>query len=264
MKTKKMPVAFVTDFGPSPAIETDDYTEALGKLGRSFANPKAIVIMSGHWEIKESVAVTSAKKPGVMHDYSGFPEEFYRLDYPCPGDPDLAKEIVEFLLAKGISAKTDSDRSLDHGAWVSLSRIYPKADIPTLQISVPANDPGRTMEIGRILSQLRERGVLLIGAGALSHNLRLVFRHQKNDPADGWALEFDSWISDKLDRGAVEDLLNYRTLAPSAHLAAPTAEHFDPLFFVLGAAQGESLVHFYRGFYYGNGLMKIIIPAGTS
>jgi 4,5-DOPA dioxygenase extradiol len=264
MKIKSMPAVFVTDFGPFPAIETDDYTESLKELGKNFARPRAIVIMSGHWETKGMLFVTSSKRPGVIHDYSGFPEEFYRLDYPCPGDPELAEEMVELVLAEGISAKMDTARSLDHGAWVPLSRLYPKADIPTVQISVPVGNPRMTMEIGRILSPLREKGVLLVGSGALSHNLPLVFRHQKNDLPDSWALEFDSWISDKLDGNAIEDLLNYKALAPSVHLAAPTSEHFDPLFFMLGAARGESIVHFYRGIYYGNGLMKIFFSAGTS
>ena len=206
---------------------------------------------------KEPLAVTASEKPGVMHDYSGFPEEFYRLDYPSPGDPKLAEEVADILLSAGFSTKVDKKRPFDHGAWVPLSRLYPKADIPTIQLTVPdVEDKRRIFEVGRALSQLRERGILLIGAGALSHNLRLAFAHEKNDPADGWVLEFDSWISNKLNQGNIEGLLNYRSLAPSARLAAPTSEHFDPLFFVLGAAGNERPTHFYQGIRNGNGVMR--------
>ena len=206
---------------------------------------------------KEPLAVTAAKKPGVMHDYSGFPEEFYRLNYPSLGDPKLAKEAADLLSSNGVPTNTDPNRPLDHGAWVPLSRLYPKADIPTIQLTVPdVEDKRKIFEVGRILSSLRERGILLIGAGALSHNLRLAFAHEKNDPADGWVLEFDSWISDKLNQGNIEGLLNYRSLAPSARLAAPTSEHFDPLFFVLGAAGNERPTHFYQGIRNGNGVMR--------
>ena len=215
--------------------------------------------MSGHWTAKGPLAVTAAKKPGVMHDYTGFPEEFYRLDYPSPGDPKLAEEVADLLSSNGFPTNIDPTRALDHGAWVPLSRLYPKADVPTIQLTVPDNKGERKIfEIGRTLSPLRDRGVLLIGAGALSHNLRLAFAHEKNDPADDWVLQFDSWISDKLNERNVEDLLNYRSLAPSARLAAPTSEHFDPLFFVLGAAGNERPTHFYQGIRNGNGVMRVL------
>jgi 4,5-DOPA dioxygenase extradiol len=253
-----MPAIFVTDFGPFPAIEIDGYTDALSKLGRELPLPKAILIMSGHWETRGPLGVSSAKKPGVIHDYSGFPKEYYSLNYPCPGDPALAEEIVKILSVNSIDAKSDSKRSLDHGAWVPLSRLYPKANIPVVQLSVPREEPQKIYEIGRVLSVFREQQVLLVGAGALSHNLRLALVNQKNDPPDEWVISFNAWIQDKLEKGMVEELFNYRKLAPSANLAAPTPEHFDPLFFMLGVASGDRLQTIHQSIRYGNGLMKII------
>jgi len=256
MIQNRFPALFVSDFGPMPAFEEDAYTACLEKTGKSLPRPRAIVVMSGHWETSGAVAVTASAKPGIIYDYSGFPEEFYRVTYPCPGDLVLAQEIATLLSAAKIPARPDSKRALDHGAWVPLYRLYPKADIPVIEISSPGSAHG-VFEIGKALAPLRERGILLVGAGALSHNLRLAFQHQKNDPPDKWAVEFDHWIADKLDHGKTEDLLNYHTLAPSAALAAPTEEHFNPLFFTLGAALGEPVHHLYREIRYGNGIMRV-------
>jgi 4,5-DOPA dioxygenase extradiol len=257
MATGRVPAAFISDFGPMPALEDDDYTASLKKMGQALPRPSTILVMSGHWEAQEKLAVTAAKRPGVIHDFSGFSEEFYKLDYPCPGNPDLARDAVELLSEAGFSARTDPNRGLDHGAWVPLSRLYPKADLPVVQITVPSEeDPRRTFQIGKALAPLRERGVLLLGAGAVSHNLHLALVHQKNDPADEWAIAFNEWLSDQLQHKRTENLLNYRRLAPAADLAAPTAEHMNPFFYVLGAGQGENLTHFYEGIRYGNGVLR--------
>lgn len=258
----RFPAAFVTDFGPLPALEADAYTEALGKLGTLVPKPKAVVVMSGHWEAEGIIAVSSAKKPGVLYDFTGFPNAYYQFKYACPGHPATALEVIRLLSAAGVPAKADAARPLDHGAWVPLSRMYPKANVPVVQIAVPAGDPRLTFRIGQALSPLRDKGVLLIGSGALSHNLQLALAHGKDDSADKWATDFDTWISDKLSKGLAEDLFNYRSQAPSARLAAPTSEHFNPFFFALGAASREPMRQAYRGIAYGNALMKILI-SGT-
>jgi 4,5-DOPA dioxygenase extradiol len=252
-----MPVVFVSDFGPFPAVENDAYTDALAELGRTLPKPRAIVIMSGHWETRWPIAVTAAETPGIVHDYSGFPQEFYRLDYPSPGDPALARRIAERLTARRISAVTDPNRPLDHGAWVPLSRMYPDADIPVVQVTVPAT-PGESLKIGEVLAEELTDDVLLVGSGALSHNLRLIFAHGKDDAPDEWALEFDDWWMDRLRDGRTEDLLNFKKTAPSADLAVPTLDHINPFFFSLGAAKGTPPAVFHQSIRYGNGLMKIL------
>ncbi len=254
----KIPAAFVTDFGPVPAFESDAYTEALSRLGRGLPRPSAIVVMSGHWESTREILITSAKTPGIIHDYFGFPDEFYRFTYPCPGNPKLATEIAQLLSFYDMPAKTDTTRPLDHGAWVPVSRMYPKADISVLQVAVPRAGARFAFDIGRLLAPLRDKGVLLLGAGALSHNLKLAMVHKKDDTPDAWAMELDAWIMDRVVRRDHEGLLQYRRTAPSIRLAAATAEHFDPFFFTLGAAMGEPLKQLYGGVAYGNGLMKIL------
>jgi len=257
---KKMPAAFITDFGPMPAVETDDYTQALGRLGQSLPRPKAVLVMSGHWEADGPLGLTASAKPETIYDYSGFPQEYYKVGYPAPGDPALAREAAALLNMAGFPSRTDPDRGLDHGAWAPMSRVFPKADIPTVQITVPAGeDPKKIMAIGRALAPLRDKGVLLTGAGTLSHNLRLVHFGGKDDAPDAWAREYDSWVTDKLDKGDVASLQRTMTLAPSAKLAAPTPEHLDPFFFVLGAAEGEPRTDFYHGIKYGNGLLRAFL-----
>jgi 4,5-DOPA dioxygenase extradiol len=253
-----MPVAFISDFGPMPAIERDDYTDALGRLGREIPRPKAVLVMSGHWEARETLLVTSSARPEIIYDYYGFPEEFYQVRYPCPGDPETAGEAVRLLTEAGFPAKTDPKRGLDHGAWVPLSCVYPEADVPIIQMTVPSREaPSKIIAIGRALAPLRERGVLIVGAGAIIHNLsRLRFGSEK---ADDWAEAFDAWFGPRLDAGAVGEIADYERLAPSAKLAVPTPEHFDPLFFVLGAADGERPTHYFRALRHGSGLLRAFV-----
>lgn len=256
MAQLKMPVIFITDFGPMAAVKSDDYTEALEKLGRELPRPKAIVVMSGHWEAGEYLSATASAVPEIIYDYHGFPEDYYHLRYPCPGDPETAEEVVRLLTEAGFLATTDPNRGIDHGAWVPLSRVYPKADVPIVQLTVPANqEPRKIIAIGQALAPLRERGVLIAGAGAIIHNLYMV-RFGSHQP-DEWAAAFDAWIGPLLDAGAVEEIADYQKRAPSFRLAVPTSEHFDPLLFVLGAAEGEKPTHFFRKIDHGNGLFRV-------
>src|SRR5262249_9470716 len=131
----RLPVAFVSDLGPFPAVDRSEYTDALERLGRELPRPKAILVMSGHWHAENALGVTSSKKPGIEYDYSGFPERYYQVDYPAPGAPETAGRAVELLTAAGFEAGADPDRPLDHGAWVPLTRLYPKADVPVVQLT---------------------------------------------------------------------------------------------------------------------------------
>lgn len=253
----KSPAIFITDFGPMPAVEQDDYTAALGVLGASLGKPKAVIVMSGHWEADGELGLTASAKPELIFDYHGFPDEYYQVSWPAPGAPEVAKEAAALLNKAGLKAYTDPERGLDHGAWAPMSRVFPKADVPIVQLTVPAGDPPeRLMAIGRALAPLREKGVVLAGAGTLSHNLRLVHFGGKDDAPDAWVKEYDAWVSDKLDRGDTATLQKVMTLAPSARLAAPTPEHLDPFFYVLGAGEGGKRTDYYHGIKYGNGLLR--------
>ena len=254
----RMPVLFVSDFGPMPAVETDSYTAALGRIGQQLPRPRAIVAMSGHWLAQGALAVTTSPEPPIIYDYYGFPREYYEVTWPCTGAPEVAARALTLLGVAGIRAQPDPVRGIDHGAWCPLRRVYPEADIPIVQITLPAGDvPRNIMRVGQALAPLRDDGVLLVGAGTLIHNLRRVHFHGKNDPPDDWAQRFDDWMQQRLDPPNTDDLEAYRALAPDARLAAPTTEHFDPLFFVLGAASGEPVTHLHRDIKWGNGSLRI-------
>ena len=237
----RLPVLFVTDMGPDPALFSADYARALERLGRDLPRPRAIVVMSGHWPARDALKLSSSPRPEIVHDYRGFPAELYARKYPVAGAPELAEQAAALLRAAGRPAKLDADRGLDHGAWAPLTRLYPGADVPVVQLTVPAGrPPEEILAVGRALAPLRERGVLLTASGNLSHDLRQ-YDWGSRDAAP-WAREFEGWLLPRLKSGKTSDLLAYREKAPHAELAAPTTEHFDPLFFALGAGDGGRFV----------------------
>ena len=255
----RTPALFVSHGSPMIAIEDDPWGHALRDFGSRLPRPRAAVVVSGHFEAPGPVRVTAAARPGTIHDFSGFPEELYRLRYPAPGEPELARRAVELLETAGIPAVPDSDRGFDHGAWVPLRFLFPDADVPVIEVSQPSDrSPRRMMEIGAALSSLRDEAVMVVGTGGVVHNLR------RFDPGAGpdvsvaeWAKEFESWFVEKLDAMDVEALADYRRRAPHAALAVPTPEHFDPVFAVLGSAgPGERATTVYEGFRYGTISMR--------
>ena len=237
------------------AIEQGAYTDALRGFGLRHSGMRAIVVISAHWQAPRPLRVTAWRSAPVIHDFGGFPDALYALDYPAPGAPSLAAEIA--ALAGG-EAVLDRARGLDHGAWVPLRLAWPEGAVPALEVALPAPAaPRELFELGRALRPLRERGVLFMGSGGIVHNLRRVRFLDRDGPVDGWAAEFDRWVAERLAAGDTEALLSYRQLAPHAELAVPTTEHFDPLFCVLGACfEGEPAAAIYEGFQYGNLSMR--------
>ncbi len=258
MKQKKAPALFVTDWGPMPAYENDAYTTALSKIEIDLPQPTAIIIMSGHWHTNDIVQITSAQDQEIIYDYYGFSEESYKIKYPYKGDPALAHKITELLLKANIPSQQNQKRGLDHGAWVPLYRMYPKANIPIVQISVPAADPKNIYDIGKALAPLRDQNVLIIASGSLIHNLQLALRNKKEIPPEPWAIAFSDWVEQRILKKELNVLFDYRAQAPNAKKAAPTTEHFDPLFFSLGAAGNDASIVLYKDIKYGNGLMIIM------
>lgn len=254
-----MPVLFISHGAPSLALEPEDpCARALRKWAAALPPPDAIVVMSAHWEAPGPIRVTSAGRPSLIYDFDGFPEPLYSLTYPAPGAPGLAAEVTCQLEAADLSAREDPDRGWDHGVWIPLRLAFPEPRIPVVEISLPRHAaPWELTRIGRALVILRRRGVLLIGSGGIVHNLRLARFGQKEAPADPWAAEFDEWVRARLDRLDVDALVRYREAAPRAAMAAPTTEHLDPLFFVLGASTVEDSVDdIHEGFQYGNLSMR--------
>jgi 4,5-DOPA dioxygenase extradiol len=212
------------------ALWTSQLKEIAGKIER----PSAILIVSAHWESAPITLTNPAANTPLVYDFSGFDRKFYEMTYNSPDASALAAKVAA-LMPKTESI-AQSDRGLDNGAWVPLRVMYPGADIPVLQMSMPTSDPGKLMEIGKRLQPLRDEGVLIIGSGFMTHGLRYLRDWSPNAAAPGWSSEFDTWAAEALSRGDVDALASYKDLAPGVNYAHPTVEHFTPLFITLGAA----------------------------
>lgn len=226
----KMPAAFIGHGSPMNALENNRFTAAWRELGRTLPPPRAALVISAHWFIHGS-AVTAMRKPRVIHDFYGFPKELFEFDYPAPGDPDVAAEISDVVRPEFVALDQDS-WGLDHGAWSVLAHVFPRADIPVVQLSVHAGQSIRYhYELGARLAPLRERGVVIIGSGNVVHNLRRV-DWGLADQAFDWAQDFDMTIRGMMTTRP-EELMNAAN-HPAYSLAVPTPEHFLPLAYLAG------------------------------
>lgn len=246
------PLLFVSHGAPSAAMEDTPWHAALQAWGRRH-RPSAAIVVSAHSSARRFVVSTNPA-PATIHDYVGFPAPLYTIQWPASGDPDVAARAVELLVAGGLDAAEDPLMGFDHGVWVPLRAAWPDGGVPVVPLSVPVpSNPEALYAAGEALAVLRDEGIALIATGGLVHNLRQMRMNDEETSVDSWARDFDQWVVDRLrDRGD-ESLLRYRERAPGARLAVPTEEHFDPLFFVMGARRaGDELVEIYRGFRYGN------------
>ncbi len=243
-----MPTVFVSHGSPTLILQDVPARRFLASLGQQVPRPAAIVSVSAHWDT-EAPAVSLARKPETIHDFYGFPEALYRLHYDAPGAPELAERV-----AKLVGAVHDHHRGLDHGAWVPAMLGWPEADIPIFQLSVqPHLDPAHHIALGRKLSGLREEGILVMGSGSATHNLRALVRGGGESEPEPWASEFDDWLAETLEKGDEAALADYRTGAPNAGMAHPTDEHFLPLHVAFGAAgEGARGRALHRSFTLGN------------
>ena len=256
----RAPLLFVSHGAPSVALEQSDYTRALTAFGKGL-HPAAAVVVSAHWEERRPVRVGTAVRHSTLHDFAGFADELYEIQYPAPGDPLLSAEIVRRLEAEGVAAAPDPVRPLDHGVWVPLRRLFPDAGIPVVPVSLPRpRSPEEVARIGSALAALRERGVLLVGSGGAVHNLSRIFFERRDADPEPWAREFDAWLAGRLAERDLDALLGWRQRAPHAPMAHPTTEHLDPVFFVAGASAGSDRAQtLYEGFDYGNLSMRTVI-----
>jgi 4,5-DOPA dioxygenase extradiol len=229
-----LPALFVSHGSPNLIGEDTPAREFLAGLGASLGRPSAIVVASAHWETAVP-ELTAAAQPETIHDFYGFPEPLYRLRYPAPGNPGLAAWAAALLEGAGIQAATEARRGLDHGAWSPLLLMYPKADIPVVELSVQhGQSPAHHIAVGRALAPLRHDNVLLMGSGGTVHNLRMLERGRPGDPV-AWARDFDEWLDTQLGEGDDAALAAYRREAPGAVQAHPRDEHLLPVFVAYGA-----------------------------
>ncbi len=225
---------FVSHGSPTLLFDEVPARDFLIELGQSLPRPKAILVVSAHWETNIP-AVNAVAVNETIHDFGGFPQILFDQRYPAPGDAALAERIAQLIRAAGLPAGIDTARGLDHGAWVPLKLMYPANDIPVLQLSVQTHlGPKHHYKLGQALQPLVDDGVLILGSGSFTHDLRSVAWRGPNEAPD-WVTAFADWVAAALAEGRIEDLINYRRLAPFAARNHPTEEHILPLFVALGA-----------------------------
>jgi 4,5-DOPA dioxygenase extradiol len=229
----KMPVLFVGHGSPMNGIEENEFVQGWRSVARDIPRPSAVVCVSAHWETW-GTQVTSMAKPRTIHDFGGFPEELYKVHYPAPGNPELAKDIAGRIRKADVAL--DKDWGLDHGCWVVLRRMYPDADVPVLQFSLDSSKPAEYhYELAKELSWLREKGVLIVGSGNMVHNLPLVAWDKLDEVgyAYDWAIEASEKMKKFILSGDHQSMINYQSQGKAYNLAIPTPEHYLPLLYAL-------------------------------
>jgi 4,5-DOPA dioxygenase extradiol len=246
----RMPTLYI-GHGAPPLVDDTLWVAQLSEWAKALPRPTAILMVSAHWE--NAPLTVGATRTGVplVYDFGGFPERYYRAQYRSPGAPELAADVRKLLSDQDVAE--EPERGLDHGAYVPLTVMYPQADIPVLQVSMPSLDPEQLFNIGRRLRPLRDQGVLVIGSGFLTHGLPFLrdFRVDAAPPA--WSTEFDAWADEALAHGDVDQLSDFVHRAPAVRYAHPRTEHLAPLFVTLGAgdSHGEPLPSIIEGYWMG-------------
>jgi 4,5-DOPA dioxygenase extradiol len=254
LKHGRMPVAFIGHGSPENALENNPFSTTWKWLGEMIPKPALILSISAHWVIQEGTAVTAVTHPRTIHDFYGFPDELYRIEYPAPGSLEGAKLVQNLVRSSNIGL--DYEWGLDHGTWSVLRHMYPAADIPVIQLSLNYNQPLSILfRIGEELSPLRERGVLILGSGNLVHNLMMLNMHAKPYP---WAVEFDDIVKNNITTRDYDSLIDYTKYHISS-LAHPTSEHYLPLICVIGAAGDDRPRFFNETIFAGSVSMRSVV-----
>jgi 4,5-DOPA dioxygenase extradiol len=236
----RLPSLFISHGSPMLVIDPSPARDFLSGYGRTLGKPRAIVIASAHFNAKQP-AVVADERPGMIYDFGGVDQRLFRMVYPAPGEPEVARKVAQLLQGAGLAPALVTGRGYDHGVWVPLMLLYPEADVPVVQLSVqPALGAAHHVAMGRALAALADDDILVIGSGSLTHNLHEFFRggHAPDAPPPAWVADFEDWVHDKAARGAVDDLVHYRERAPHARDNHPSEEHFLPLHVALGAGGG--------------------------
>jgi 4,5-DOPA dioxygenase extradiol len=246
-----MPVTFIAHAAP-PLLEDSKWKSELAKWAEQMPHPKALLVLSAHW-LEDKVSIGSVQPRPLIYDYYGYPDHYYKLQYPAPGAPELAQSVRDLLAKAGLPFKEKPKRGLDHGVYIPLMVMYPKADVPLLQISLPKLDPLVLYRMGQALAPLSQQGVLICASGMLTHNMQADF----DSGVPLWAKEIDSWLETALQEGRIDDLLDSRHKAPHFATAHPSWEHFAPIMVSLGAAGSSAKVTFpIMGFWNNSGFNR--------
>lgn len=259
---QKMPVLFIGHGSPMNAIEDNEFSNRWQQMGQEIPKPRAVVVVSAHW-LTQGTAVTAMSQPKTIHDFGGFPQALFDVQYPAPGDPNLATEIQK--LVTNPSVVLDHDWGLDHGTWSVVKHMYPKTDIPVLQLSIDYHKPAKYhYELAKQLLSLRKKGVLIIGSGNMVHNLRMVAWNKLSEPEFGydWALEMNAIFKQKISTRNHVDLIAYEKLSKAASLAIPTPDHYYPLLYILALQTDTDAVEFFNDKAVGGSLTMTSVKIG--
>jgi 4,5-DOPA dioxygenase extradiol len=255
-----MPAVFIGHGNPMYAITENDYASAWAALGEALPVPRAIVSVSAHWFVPE-LAVTSMPMPRTIHDFGGFLPELYKVQYPAPGDERLAQQIAGLLEPE--QTRLDGDWGLDHGTWAVLRHIFPKAEIPVVQLSIHRQQPAQWhFDLARRLGPLRDEGVLILGSGNIVHNLRAYAWKEPHRPPFDWAQRFDATVRDAIDSGNTDRLIDYERLGSDAAMAVPTPEHYLPLLYVLAQRREDEATSFPVEGFDGGSMSMLSVRVG--
>lgn len=238
----KMPVIFIGHGNPMYSISDNQYTRSWSELGQVLPTPKAILAISAHWYIPET-SVTVIDPQRTIHDFYGFPQELFQVEYPAPGSPVLAEQVADLLSPDRVNL--DQEWGIDHGTWSVLRHIYPQAQIPVIQLSLDRRkSPQEHFQLGRRLKELRNEGVLILGSGNIVHNLGAYNWRNPSMEAPGWAVDFEGWNRDKFEAGEPAALIEYSETGEMATLSVPTPEHYLPLLYLAGLQEKTDQVSF--------------------
>lgn len=253
--SEKMPALFLGHGNPMNALEDNEFTSAWSKLAAEIPTPQAILCISAHWLTKGS-HVTVMEKPRTIHDFGGFPDELFQVQYPCDGSPEYARQVQEIVVKTKVHP--DTEWGLDHGTWSVLKRMYPKADVPVIQLSIDYNKPAQYhYDLAKELSSLKEKGVLIIGSGNIVHNLQMA-NFGATEPYS-WATEFDEKIKGFLLNHNHQPIIDYQKHGNAAKLSVPTPDHYYPLMYTLGLeGKNENLTFPVEGMAFGSGSMRCV------
>lgn len=260
-KTAPMPVLFVGHGSPMNGIEDNRFSQSWEKLGRELPVPVAVLCISAHW-LTKGTFITAMPEPKTIHDFGGFPQQLYDVEYPAPGDPLLAGKIIEMVSKVDVLA--DHEWGLDHGTWTVVRHMYPEAKIPVLQLSIDYYKPAAYhYELARELSELRSRGILIIGSGNIVHNLGLLaWDRLDSEYGYDWALEMNETLKKLIKTGDHKKLLDYHNLGKQARLAIPTPDHYYPLLYVLALQRDSDIPEIFNDQAVGGSLTMTSVRMG--
>jgi 4,5-DOPA dioxygenase extradiol len=258
----QLPVLFIGHGSPMNGIEDNEFSQKWAKLGRETPRPKAVLVVSAHW-LTKGTHITAMENPKTIHDFGGFPQALFDVQYPAKGNPILAEETAKLITSTQVGL--DNNWGLDHGTWTVVRHMYPDADIPVLQLSIDYNKPPQYhYDLAKELAVLRRKGVLIIGSGNMVHNLRMVAWDKLNEPEYGfdWANEMNSLFKQKITDNDFKSLINYQSLGTAAKLAIPTPDHYYPLLYTLGLQNGKDEISFFNDKAVGGSLTMTSVKIG--